>query len=295
DPTGLQYLRARYYNPATGRFTRLDPFAGNLNDPQSLHKYLYCHADPVMGVDPSGMTPEDIALGNAAHTIITFYYRAEHLRHLVEGNTHPWPGRPAGRPDITNFTQKTIAEIKKDNERERAAGHAQLTRDLLAMNTAQVAYCSTWGPDPWQPALRGFWIGMVNPLYKDWYGEITRNDSGVVLYRTFKKDSHQPRPYPYPFAVRVEEYETWTRNVFEKVRQTTTYEDRLAAAYVAQGAVLVTTLAGAGILGARILATTDLLQGRPSMYSGIAGATWATGFAATSSIFAGMFWNTDGF
>ncbi|MDY0170795.1 MAG: RHS repeat-associated core domain-containing protein, partial [Thermoguttaceae bacterium] len=33
DPTGLQYLRARYYNPATGRFTRLDPFAGNLNDP----------------------------------------------------------------------------------------------------------------------------------------------------------------------------------------------------------------------------------------------------------------------
>ena len=55
DATGLQYLRARYYNPATGRFNRLDPFSGDMQDPQSLHKYLYCHADPVMGLDPSGL------------------------------------------------------------------------------------------------------------------------------------------------------------------------------------------------------------------------------------------------
>ena len=54
--TGLQYLRARYYNPATGTFNRLDPFAGNFSDPQSLHKYLYCHADPVNGWDPTGLT-----------------------------------------------------------------------------------------------------------------------------------------------------------------------------------------------------------------------------------------------
>ena len=54
DSTGLQYLRARYYNPATGRFNRLDPFAGDTQDPQSLHKYLYAHGDPVNGVDPTG-------------------------------------------------------------------------------------------------------------------------------------------------------------------------------------------------------------------------------------------------
>ncbi|MDR2705352.1 MAG: RHS repeat-associated core domain-containing protein, partial [Planctomycetaceae bacterium] len=51
---GQQYLRQRYYNPTTGRFNRLDPFFGNLNDPLSLHKYLYTHADPVNGIDPSG-------------------------------------------------------------------------------------------------------------------------------------------------------------------------------------------------------------------------------------------------
>jgi RHS repeat-associated protein len=52
---GQQYLRQRYYDPTTGRFNRLDPFFGNLNDPLSLHKYLYTHGDPVNGIDPSGL------------------------------------------------------------------------------------------------------------------------------------------------------------------------------------------------------------------------------------------------
>ncbi|MEQ1904951.1 MAG: RHS repeat-associated core domain-containing protein, partial [Pirellulaceae bacterium] len=50
-----QYLRARWYDPAAGRFTSLDPFRGNTSDPQSLHKYLYVHDDPVNGIDPSGL------------------------------------------------------------------------------------------------------------------------------------------------------------------------------------------------------------------------------------------------
>jgi RHS repeat-associated protein len=50
-----QYLRARWYDPAVGRFNQLDPFFGNLQNPQSLHKYLYTHGDPVNFADPSGM------------------------------------------------------------------------------------------------------------------------------------------------------------------------------------------------------------------------------------------------
>lgn len=48
------YLRARYYNPLNGRFNRMDPYAGSPQDPQSLHKYLYCHANPVNNSDPTG-------------------------------------------------------------------------------------------------------------------------------------------------------------------------------------------------------------------------------------------------
>lgn len=51
-----QYLRARWYDPANGRFNRLDPFAGNMQDPQSLHKYAYVHGDPVQRIDPSGLS-----------------------------------------------------------------------------------------------------------------------------------------------------------------------------------------------------------------------------------------------
>jgi RHS repeat-associated protein len=55
--TGLYYLRARYMNPSTGTFTSLDSYSGNIYDPTSLHRYLYCNANPVKYCDPSGNTP----------------------------------------------------------------------------------------------------------------------------------------------------------------------------------------------------------------------------------------------
>ena len=50
----MYYNRARWYDTLTGRFNRMDPFAGNNRDPQSLHKYLYAHCNPINGIDPSG-------------------------------------------------------------------------------------------------------------------------------------------------------------------------------------------------------------------------------------------------
>jgi RHS repeat-associated protein len=48
DPDlGLYYLRARYYNPVTGRFLSRDPYAGNTYDPPSLHRYRYATGNPV--------------------------------------------------------------------------------------------------------------------------------------------------------------------------------------------------------------------------------------------------------
>ena len=55
DPDlGLYYLRARYYNPLTGRFMSRDPEDGKSVDPKSLHKYLYAGGDPVNRIDPKG-------------------------------------------------------------------------------------------------------------------------------------------------------------------------------------------------------------------------------------------------
>jgi RHS repeat-associated protein len=52
---GLYYLRARYFNPLTGRLLSRDPYAGEPPTPATLHKYLYANGDPVNLGDPSGM------------------------------------------------------------------------------------------------------------------------------------------------------------------------------------------------------------------------------------------------
>lgn len=38
----------------TGRFTSMDSYLGSVDDPVSLHKYLYANANPVNYIDPSG-------------------------------------------------------------------------------------------------------------------------------------------------------------------------------------------------------------------------------------------------
>nr|MBP3599128.1 DUF4474 domain-containing protein [Eubacterium sp.] len=48
------YLRARYYQPAVGRFLTRDTYTGENDDPLSLHLYTYCENDGVNYVDPSG-------------------------------------------------------------------------------------------------------------------------------------------------------------------------------------------------------------------------------------------------
>ena len=55
DPDlGLYYLRARYYNPLTGRFMSRDPYDGSTILPVTLHKYLYASGDAVDRIDPRG-------------------------------------------------------------------------------------------------------------------------------------------------------------------------------------------------------------------------------------------------
>ena len=55
DANGLQYHRARYYNPTLAGWLSLDPVEGAIGRPMSLNGYLYVNGNPVMNIDPTGM------------------------------------------------------------------------------------------------------------------------------------------------------------------------------------------------------------------------------------------------
>jgi RHS repeat-associated protein len=81
---GLYYLRARYYNPNTGRFMSRDPEAGKPIDPKTLHKYLYASGDPVNGLDPTGrdsIIDYAISIGDSSEAVQSELYLS---RKMVE-------------------------------------------------------------------------------------------------------------------------------------------------------------------------------------------------------------------
>lgn len=55
-PSDLWHLmRARYYEPSTGRFITKDPFPGETTNPQSMNPYIYASNNPINNTDPSGL------------------------------------------------------------------------------------------------------------------------------------------------------------------------------------------------------------------------------------------------
>ncbi len=69
DPTGLYQLRARSYDPLTGRFLSTDPAAAGPTDPY-VSAYAYVNGNPVRYVDPSGRCLQ-FALGGLATAPLT--------------------------------------------------------------------------------------------------------------------------------------------------------------------------------------------------------------------------------
>ncbi|HLZ71272.1 MAG TPA: RHS repeat-associated core domain-containing protein [Dehalococcoidia bacterium] len=80
DPDGLQYLRARFYDPATGRFLSRDPSPGCVFDPAHVQPYVYAGDDPVGAVDPSGLC--QVSLGHRPLRGVAYEPTAE-VSHLA--------------------------------------------------------------------------------------------------------------------------------------------------------------------------------------------------------------------
>lgn len=57
DPSGLIYLRSRWYDQGTGRFMSRDPLPGDVNRPASLNPFAYAVSHPTRWTDPTGLSP----------------------------------------------------------------------------------------------------------------------------------------------------------------------------------------------------------------------------------------------
>jgi RHS repeat-associated protein len=54
DASGMQHLRARYYDPSVGRFVSRDIWEGFVTRPQSLNHWIYVEGNPINRTDPRG-------------------------------------------------------------------------------------------------------------------------------------------------------------------------------------------------------------------------------------------------
>jgi RHS repeat-associated protein len=95
---GLQYLRARWYDGRSGRFTQVD--AVEINPP-----YLYGHANPINRVDPSGYIdwPTCVVQGNMAACTVW------------EGDSLYSIAREVSAAGVSGSLQQLVAEILAHN------------------------------------------------------------------------------------------------------------------------------------------------------------------------------------
>ena len=160
DPDlGLYYLRARYFNPATGRFLSRDPEACGCKfcteHPARLHKYLYAAADPVNRIDPRGrMEMVDYALlvgGITLSTVVAVNYE---LKTHAAANLIAWVGTGIAAVMEKVDCVLRLAECIEDCQPELESGGEWPFRKCVAA-CMESAGCSYTIPQPWyQPPPR---------------------------------------------------------------------------------------------------------------------------------------------
>ncbi len=68
--TGLYDLRARYYDPADGRFLSQDTYPYNFSNPVELNRYVYTANNPINAIDPTGQSLFELAINLSKNVVV---------------------------------------------------------------------------------------------------------------------------------------------------------------------------------------------------------------------------------
>jgi RHS repeat-associated protein len=129
DPNGLDFLRARYYDPEIGRFLGGDPAGGG---------YDYAANNPISLTDPSGakeLTPGsqfNIACSTCAYGIAQVIVKMDGSLLILTGGSSPTqttisaPQKAASTPPTSKVSAPTLtpSEVVFDAEEARGTGSA---------------------------------------------------------------------------------------------------------------------------------------------------------------------------
>ncbi|TFU29371.1 RHS repeat-associated core domain-containing protein, partial [Streptococcus acidominimus] len=135
DITGLDYLRARYYDSQAGTFLTEDSYQGQLTNPLSQNRYAYVHNNPVNYTDPSGhvaSSPFTMFLGGGKprysqpRPLINYEDGTLYAPNTPENKAHQIRQQQTGVYSYTYVpTASAYQYIQQQESQVRAQAHAQ--------------------------------------------------------------------------------------------------------------------------------------------------------------------------
>ena len=210
EETGLYYLRTRYYNPKTARFTTEDTFNGWYDDPLSLNKYTYVHNNPVNYDDPDGMFLNSIIdglknIGNGIKNIGNKLVDAgKKLANDIKEAFTPSKPEDSG---TSNASDATSGGTSYSNNGNGSNGLSETNSGSTEGNAKNI-YDEYSSNKDYQKALIGLAAGVTQEIYRS---DDTWNNTNVGYTKHFSS-AGVTKGFEAGGAVKYEEYIKYDKN-----------------------------------------------------------------------------------
>jgi hypothetical protein len=215
-----------------------------LNNPQTIHKYVFVVNNPINLVDPFGLKPEDpTEIGKMAHRTISKLYEKEHKKHIVTyGKGIPGLGNYI-LPDIMDYTISIIGEIKPAKDPWWVDGPYQARSAIKLANGIEYSYkdkplrqiapvpndkgeIKPWTEMTWDPGVTVLYPDLTDPRnlpYKD-YVVITILTKESTLFYTTEKREDDVDPPKIDIPLLIQKYTNYRQDIIYNQRELYDYE-----------------------------------------------------------------------
>jgi RHS repeat-associated protein len=164
DASGQQYMRNRYYDPATGQFTQPDPIgiAGGLNS------YGFAAGDPVSYSDPYGLTADSIYVTGSPR------FRRAVIGGLVQlAGAQPWF---AGAYNVVAASPRIHIRINEDPTNSVCARRGMMAVNCQYMTSRRTAHIILGSNADATALARGAGHEMIHA-----FGDLAKNNEAVLF------------------------------------------------------------------------------------------------------------------